>query len=122
MSNGSGGSLKAAPEKEKGTGLQTGPFFNKVVIICLNFVDRNCLLRAILHAGQTVDAFRHVDRIGLAAFNLENRLGTNIGAGAVSITFVLVNCNHVHMLLPPERYYMTAWARIIPAPPGKSNS
>lgn len=58
--------------------------------------NRDRLLRTVFNAGQAVDAFRHVLRLGLAAFYFEHGLRTHIYAGAVSIALVLVNGYHVH--------------------------
>ncbi len=67
-------------------------------ILLLYFVDRDRLRRAVLHTGQAVDALGHIHRLGLAAVNLEYGLGTDIGAGAAAVAFVLVNRYHVHVI------------------------
>ena len=66
------------------------------LIDLLDLVDRDALLRAVFHAGQAVDAFGHVHGIGFAAFYLEHGLRAHIGAGAVTVAFILVDCYHVH--------------------------
>ncbi len=75
----------------------------------LYFVDRNRLLRAVLDAGQAIDALGHVHRFGLAALNLEHGLRAHIRAGAVSIALALVDSHHVHVVcVLLHRMYKTA--------------
>jgi ABC-type branched-subunit amino acid transport system substrate-binding protein len=47
-------------------------------------LHRDGLLRAVLNAGQAVDAFRHIDRFGLAAFKLEHGLRADVHAGTAA--------------------------------------
>jgi hypothetical protein len=72
----------------------------------LDFVDSDRLLRAVLHAGQAVDALCHVHWFGFSGFNLEHGLRAHIHAGPVAIALSLVDCYHHHgaLILLIEMY------------------
>ena len=59
--------------------------------------DCNSLRRAILNAGQAVDALGHIYRLGLFSLQLEHLLRADIHTGAAAIALVLVHCDHVHV-------------------------
>jgi hypothetical protein len=63
----------------------------------LHFLNSDCLLRAILDAGLAVDALGHVHRFRLAAVHLEDRLGADVRAGAVSVALGEVDIDHDHV-------------------------
>jgi len=68
-------------------------------MLCITASDlgnRDGLLRAVLHAGQAIDALGHVRRVGLAALQFEDGLGTDIHAIAVSVALFCINRYHVH--------------------------
>jgi hypothetical protein len=57
---------------------------------------KKTVLRAVLNAGQTIDALGHVDRIGLSAFDCENGLRAKVRTGSVTVTLAIVYGYHVH--------------------------
>jgi hypothetical protein len=87
--------LPGPDDKKRGDNFSTIPFPAAGMPV-LQFLDRDGLLRAVLHAGLAVDALGHVDRIGLAAIELEHLLGADVDAGAVTVTLVPIDCYHDH--------------------------
>ena len=90
--------------------MQLSPFvWHPVAPLYLGY--RNCLLRAVLNAGQAIDTFRHIYWIGFLALQFEHGLRTNVDACAASVALALVNCNHVHC----ARFLPVAYAFAHPA-------
>ena len=87
--------------KKKGTEHMPVPFF----MSCRYLLDlgyRNGLRRAVLNAGQAVDAFGHIHRLGLVAFKLEYGLRANVNAGAAPSHLFLSTVTMYMGLVPPS--------------------
>jgi hypothetical protein len=74
----------------------TGPLFHDLLMKKLYLSDGNGLRRAVLNAGQTIDALGHIYRLGLFSLQLEHLLGADSYTGAAAVALALVHCYHVH--------------------------